>query len=46
MRTFRAWMLRLAATFRRGPRDAELSEELESHVQMHIEDGLRRGMSR
>ena len=45
MGAFRAWLLRLAATFRREPRDTELGEELESHVQMHIEDNLRRGMN-
>jgi predicted permease len=45
MRAFRAWLLRLAATFRKGPRDTELSEELEGHLQLHIEDNLRRGMN-
>ena len=45
MRALRAWLLRLWAMFRREARDTELSEELESHVQMHIEDNLRRGMN-
>lgn len=45
MRTLRACLLRLWAMFRRGPGDTELSEELASHVQMHIEDNLRRGMN-
>jgi predicted permease len=45
MRALRAWLLRLWAMFRRAPGDVQLSEELASHVQMHIEDNLRRGMS-
>ncbi len=45
MRAIRAWLLRLGALFHRGSRDSELSEELESHLQMHIEDNLRRGMN-
>jgi len=45
MRALRAWLLRLWAMFRREARDTELREELESHVQMHIEDNLRRGMN-
>src|SRR4029077_8715792 len=45
MRALRAWLVRLWAMFRREARDTELSEELESHVQMHIEDNLRRGMN-
>ena len=45
MRTLRAWLVRLAAMFRRGSSDKDLGEELQTHVQLHIEDGLRRGMS-
>ena len=45
MRAIRAWLLRLGATLHKGTRDTDLSEELESHVQMHIEDNLRRGMN-
>src|SRR6266446_9969278 len=44
MRALR-WALRLWAIARRDPRDAELREELESHLQMHINDNLRRGMN-
>ena len=44
MRVLRAWLLRLAAMFRRSS-DEELAAELESHVQLHIEDGLRRGLT-
>jgi putative ABC transport system permease protein len=45
MRLLRAWFLRLAELFHRERRDRELAEELESHLQMHIEDNLRSGMS-
>src|SRR6266851_4220731 len=45
MRALRAWVLRLWAIACRDPRDAELREELESHLQMHINDNLRRGMN-
>ncbi len=44
MRTLRAWLLRLAAIFGRSS-DNDLAAELESHLQLHIEDGLRRGMT-
>ncbi len=45
MRQLRAWLLRLSGLFRKGQRDAEFSSELESHLQMHIEDNLRVGMT-
>jgi predicted permease len=45
MRVLRAWLLRLWAMFRREPGDRELNEELESHLQMHIADNVRAGMS-
>src|SRR5229473_892339 len=45
MRALRAWVLRLWAIACRDPRDAELREELESHLQMHIDDNLRCGMN-
>src|SRR5947199_10818932 len=44
MRRLRAWFLRLAGLFNKERRDRELAEEIESHLQMHIEDNLRRGM--
>jgi predicted permease len=40
----RAWYLRFAALFRKEWQDRELSEELESHLEMHIEDNLLAGM--
>jgi putative ABC transport system permease protein len=45
MRRLRAWLLRLGEFFRNGQRERELAAELESHLQMHVEDNLRAGMT-
>jgi len=45
MRKLRAWFLRLGGLFGKERHDRELTEELESHLLMHIEDNLRRGMN-
>jgi macrolide transport system ATP-binding/permease protein len=45
MRRLRAWFSRLGAVFGRRRRDRELSAEMESHLQLHIEDNLRSGMT-
>ena len=45
MRRVRAWFFRFAGLFNQQRRERELAEELESHLQMHIEDNLRSGMS-
>jgi predicted permease len=45
MRRLRAWFSRLGAVFGRPRRERELSAEMESHLQLHIEDNLRAGMS-
>ena len=45
MPALRSFFARLAALFARRRRDRELTDELESHLQMHIDDNLRRGMS-
>jgi putative ABC transport system permease protein len=45
MRGLRAWFLRLIGLFNRERRDRELAQEIESHLQMHIEDNLRNGMA-
>ncbi len=45
MRRARAWLLRLGGFFHRGRGDRELADELESHLQMHIDDNLRSGMT-
>ena len=44
MRRLRAFLLRLVGMFRKQRRDREFSEEMESHLQMHIEDNMRAGM--
>jgi predicted permease len=44
MSNVRAWLSRLAGIFNRGQRDRELAAELESHLEMQIEDNVRRGM--
>src|SRR4029077_13434994 len=45
MNRLRGWLLRLAGLFHKDQRDAEFSSELESHLQMHIDENLRAGMS-
>lgn len=45
MSTLRAWFLRIGGLFGRERRDRELVVELESHLQMHVDDNLRAGMS-
>lgn len=44
-KSLRSWFQRLGGHFRRRKRDAEFSSELESHLQLHIEDNLRAGMT-
>jgi len=45
MSKLRAWLPRLVAVFGKKRRDSELADELESHLQMHVEDNLRSGMT-
>ena len=45
IRQLRAWFVRLASLFGREAREREVAEELEGHLQMHIEDNLRAGLS-
>jgi predicted permease len=45
MRRLRAWLIRLGGLFNKEIRDHELSAEMESHLQLHIDDNLRAGMS-
>ena len=45
MRRLRALLVRFGGLFRRGRRDREFAEEMESHLQLHIEDNLRRGLT-
>ena len=44
MRTLSAWAARII-TFLRGNSDREFDAELESHLQLHVDDNLRAGMS-
>ena len=41
----KAWLKRLAGTFGKTKSDAAFAEELQSHVEMHIEENLRAGMT-
>src|SRR5437879_10526746 len=45
MRQLRALFFRLAPLVRKAQRDRDLAAEMESHLQLHIEDNLRAGMS-
>src|SRR5882724_3528078 len=45
MRRLRTWLLRLGELFRKDRRERELAAELDSHLQLHIEDNLRAGMT-
>jgi len=45
MRWLRAMLMRLSALFRKERGDRELAEEIESNLQLHIEENLRRGLT-
>jgi len=45
MKQLRPWLFRLVELFRKEKRERDLTAEMESHLQMHIEDNLRAGMS-
>jgi macrolide transport system ATP-binding/permease protein len=45
MKQLRAWLSRFKGLFFRAARERELADELESHLQMHIDDNIRAGMS-
>ena len=45
MKAPRAWFHRFIGLFHRRRSDAEFTAELESHLQLHIEDNLRKGMT-
>ncbi len=45
MRQLRAWFIRFAEFFRKPRGERELAAEMESHLQLHIEDNLRSGMN-
>jgi predicted permease len=41
----RAWLLRLLGVFASGRSERELSAELDSHLQLHIDDNVKAGMT-
>jgi predicted permease len=45
MKLLRGWLSRLGELLRRDRREQELAEEMESHLQLHVQDNLRAGMS-
>jgi macrolide transport system ATP-binding/permease protein len=45
VKRLRAWMLRLAGMLPNAQRERELADEIEGHLQMHIDDNIRRGMT-
>ncbi len=45
MSSLRAWCARFGGFFGKERKDRELAAELDAHVQMHVEDNVRRGMS-
>src|ERR1044071_4621585 len=45
MRQLRAWLLRFKGLFSKGARERDFADELESHLQLHIDDNIRAGMS-
>ena len=45
MRRLRSFLIRLADLFNRARRDRDLAAELDSHLQLHIDDNLRAGMT-
>jgi predicted permease len=45
MRGLRAWFWRFSGLFHKERRDQEFASEMESHLQMHIDDNLRSGMN-
>ena len=45
MRQLRAWLTRFKGLFQKAARERDLAAEIESHLQMHIDDNIRVGMS-
>jgi predicted permease len=44
MRRMRAWIIRFGGLFHQHARDHELDQELQSHLALHIDDGVRSGL--
>lgn len=45
MRRLRVWILRVAGLFDTQRREREMAEEIESHLELHTQDNIQRGMS-
>lgn len=45
MRSVRAWFFRVAGLFNKQRHESEMAQELETHLQLHMDDNLRVGMS-
>src|SRR5262245_38717749 len=45
MRSIRAFLIRLGGCLRRSRREQELNDEIDSNLQLHVDDNLRAGMS-
>jgi macrolide transport system ATP-binding/permease protein len=45
MKSLRAWLRRFAGMFSTGRREREFASEIEGHLQMHIDDNVRAGMT-
>ena len=45
MKTVRAWLMRIFGVFGSTRAERELSAEIESHLQLHIDDNIRAGLS-
>src|ERR1051325_900778 len=45
MRKLREWLMRCGGLFHSKRKDRELDAEIESHLQLHLEDNLRLGMT-
>jgi macrolide transport system ATP-binding/permease protein len=43
-RRLRAWLVRLAGLWPAARRESELADDIEAHLQMHIDDNVRSGM--
>ncbi|HYL84737.1 MAG TPA: ABC transporter permease, partial [Candidatus Angelobacter sp.] len=45
MSGIRAWLRRVGGLFHKGQREADFGAELESHLQLHMDENLRKGMT-
>lgn len=45
MKNLRRWMARVIGLFGRSRRERELADEIESHLQLHTDDNILRGMT-